>query len=326
MLPKYLQNRPFLPIATERLTLRPVQLSDADDMARLANDIRIAERLARLPHPYTLSDAHAFIADCKKGLKEGSAVRLAVIRRKDQKFMGMIGFEKVLGYWLGMDYWGQGYGKEAMKALVYFCFFVLNRETLSCSALEDNMASRRIFEGLGFSEVGTKVQTSPYYEGQKMCVLYELERDAFLNNYRSHERPLVWVVGAALINKKGQLLIAERPEGKSLPGVWELPGGKMEAGETPEHALIRELKEELDIDVKEDDLEPFTFISYRYDTFHMVMPIYICQKWVGEPHGAEGQKVMWAKYEDLAQHPLPAADIIMAHRLADILKSRGVWE
>lgn len=324
MIPEYLQNRPFLPIATEHLTLRPVQKSDANDMACLANDIRIAERLARIPYPYSLADAQAFIADCQKGLKQGNSVRLAVVRRKDQKFIGMIGLEEALGYWLGVDYWGQGYGKEAMKAFVYFCFFVLNRDRVMCSTLEDNLASRKIFEGLGFTQIGLKQRLSPYYEGEKNLICYELTRQFFLDSYRSHERPLVWVVGAALINQ-GQMLVAERPEGKSLPRVWELPGGKMEAGETPEHALIRELKEELDIDVKEDDLEPFTFISYRYDTFHMVMPIYICQKWEGEPYGAEGQKVMWASYEDLAQYPLPAADIIMAHRLADILKIRGIW-
>ena len=133
------------------------------------------------------------------------------------------------------------------------------------------------------------------------------------------------MVAAVLINDKGEMLISERPQGKSLPGVWELPGGKMETGETPEKSLIRELQEELNIQVNEEDLEPLTFASYRYDTFHMIMPLYLCQKWRGAPHGAEGQTLAWVTYADLASTPLPPADILPTHRLADVLKERGVW-
>lgn len=100
----------------------------------------------------------------------------------------------------------------------------------------------------------------------------------------------------------------------------------METGETPEQALIRELKEELHIDVSEEDLEPISFVSYRYDLFHMIMPIYVCKRWEGNPHGAEGQKLAWVTYPDLVRFPLPPADILPAHRLADILRGRGVWE
>lgn len=325
MIPSFLQNRPFLPIATEHLTLRPVEEKDAEAMAILANDSRIAERLARLPHPYSLKDAYQFITYCQNGLMKGAFVNLAIIRTKDQRFMGMIGLEEDLGYWLGVEFWGQGFGKEAMKAFVQFCFFVLNRETLTASALVENTPSRKIFEGLGFSQTGTKESTSVFYEGTKPAISYEFLKQDFLEKYRAHERPLVWVVGAALINKEGRLLISERPEGKSLAGVWELPGGKMEQGESPEQALMRELKEELGIQVKEDDLESLTFASYRYDTFHMIIPLYLCQKWEGTPHGAEGQRLTWVNYPDLAHYPLPAADIMLAHRLADILKSRALW-
>lgn len=325
MIPPSLLNRPFLPLATDRLTLRPLEEKDATPMANLANDSRIAERLARLPHPYTLKDAHQFIAYAQDGIKRGIHVNLAVIRREDQTFLGVVGLEEEVGFWLGVEFWGQGYGKEAIKALVHFAFFTLQQEELKGCALESNLGSRRIFEGLGFTQTGTKESTSVAYKGTKPSVTYALSRKEFITRYNAIKRPLVGVVAAALINEKGEMLITERPEGKSLAGVWELPGGKMETGETPEQALIRELKEELHIDVSEEDLQPLSFVSYRYETFHMIMPIYLCHRWEGNLHGAEGQRLAWVTYADLAHFPLPPADILAAHRLADTLKEQGVW-
>ncbi len=325
MIPSSLLNRPFLPIATDRLTLRPLEENDAAILTTLANDKRVVERLARLPHPYTLADAHQFISYARDGLQNGTHVNLAVIRRADQTFMGVVGLEKVIGFWLGFEFWGQGYGKEAVKSLVHFAFFTLQQEEIKGSALENNVASRRVFEGLGFSQTGTKKSTSVAYEGTKPGVTYALLRKDFVERYNASERPLVWVVVAALMNEKGELLVSERLAGKSLEGVWELPGGKMELGETPEQSLIRELKEELHIDVKEEELQPLSFASYRYETFHLIMPIYLCRRWEGNLHGAEGQKLAWITYADLARFPLPPADILPAHRLADILKEQGIW-
>ncbi len=325
MLPSSLLDRPFLPIASDRLTLRPLEEKDAIPMTTLANDLRVAERLARLPYPYTVKDAHEFISYAREGIKERSHLALAVIRRVDQVFMGVVGLEEEVGYWLGFEFWGQGYGKEAMKALIHFAFFTLYQKSLAARVRADNVASRRIFEGLGFVQTKTTECTSRAYEGTKPGVMYALSRERFIENYKGIKRPLVWVVAAALINEKRELLLAERPAGKVLAGVWELPGGKMEPGETPEESLIRELKEELHIDVQEAHLEPLSFASYRYETFHLIMPIYLCSRWTGNLHGAEGQKLAWVTYGDLAHYPLPPADILPTHRLADILKERGIW-
>ncbi|MBL8677259.1 MAG: GNAT family N-acetyltransferase, partial [Alphaproteobacteria bacterium] len=282
-------------------------------------------RLLRLPYPYALEDAETFIASTQRSMAEGKKVTLAIIRRSDQQFMGVISSEEELGFWLGKPYWGQGYGTEAMKALVHFCFHTLKQKELKVSALKSNMASRRIFEKLGFREVGTKKASSKLFEGTREAVCYAFSFHDFIRGYHALERPLVWVVAAVLINEKGEMLISERPQGKALPGVWELPGGKMEPGETPEISLIRELQEELGIQVQEENLEPLTFASYRYDTFHMILPLYLCHKWEGNPHGAEGQNLAWVTYSDLALIPLPAADILPVHRLADGLRERGVW-
>lgn len=325
MLPSYLLNRPFLPIVTERLTLRPLEEKDVVTIEALANNRQIAEKLARLPHPYTREDASQFITYAKTGITRGAYVILAVIRRVDQTFMGVVGLEEDLGYWLGQEFWGQGYGKEAIKAFVQFAFSILQVKDLRANARVDNLPSRCVLEGLGFSQVGTKECTSLGYEGVRPSVRYSLSRETFIERLSSVERPLLWAAAAALINQKGEMLVTERLLGKHLAGVWELPGGKMELGETPEQALIRELREELSIEVKQDHLEPLNFVSYPYETFHLIMPIYLCRQWEGPLHGAEGQKISWITYPDLAHYPLPPAALRLMHPLVDALKERGIW-
>ena len=120
--------------------------------------------------------------------------------------------------------------------------------------------------------------------------------------------PLVTVVAVALIDADGRVLLARRPSHKELGGLWEFPGGKLKVGETPEAALIRELKEELGIDVPLQCLAPLTFASFSYEKFHLLMPLYICRKWEGEPEPVEGQKLAWVRPQNLRNYPMPPAD------------------
>ena len=324
MIPDFLVHRPFLPLTTKHLILRPLQEHDAEPMATLANDNRVAHMLARLPHPYTLKDAHTFINASQEALKKGTHLSLAVVRRADQTFMGVIGYEEELGCWLGRTFWGKGYGKEATHCLVRFIFFVLQKNILKGTSLTENIASRRIFEGLGFHQTGEKDCTSLGYKGIKPGITYELSRKDFLNNEKLLNKPILWAVAAVLVNEKGHILLAERPPGKSMAGVWEVPGGKIEPGETPEEALIRELKEEIGVDVEEEDLTPLSFISFPYESYHLVMPFYLCRRWTGTPYGAEGQAVRWVRYAELADFPTPLASILPFYHLKDILKAKGI--
>ena len=130
---------------------------------------------------------------------------------------------------------------------------------------------------------------------------------------------IVYVSAAALFKPDGHVLLAQRPEGKSMAGLWEFPGGKIESGETPEHALIRELKEELAITVSKDHLEPITFASHAYESFHLFMPLYGVKRWMGKPRPTEGQNLAWVAPQDLHRYPAPAADI----PLFDVLASRA---
>lgn len=131
--------------------------------------------------------------------------------------------------------------------------------------------------------------------------------------------PTVLVVAVALIDVDGRVLIAKRPEGKKLAGLWEFPGGKVEPGERPEAALIRELREELGIEVSEACLAPFVFASHAYDSFHLLMPLYLCRRWDGVVTAREHEALAWVKPNKFSDYPMPPADEPLVAWLRDLL-------
>ena len=130
---------------------------------------------------------------------------------------------------------------------------------------------------------------------------------------------ILTVVACALVDADNRILLAQRPEGKSMAGLWEFPGGKLEPGERPEDALIRELREELGTETKAACLAPLTFASHGYETFHLLMPLYICRRWWGEPEGREGQALKWVRPHALRDYPMPEADLPLIPALQDLL-------
>jgi 8-oxo-dGTP diphosphatase len=130
---------------------------------------------------------------------------------------------------------------------------------------------------------------------------------------------LVVVVACALVDADKRVLIAQRPQGKAMAGLWEFPGGKIEAGERPEQTLIRELHEEIGIRVSEACLAPLTFASHAYDDFHLLMPLYICRRWDGEVVAREGQKLAWVRANKLRDYKMPPADTPLIPHLTDLL-------
>ena len=129
----------------------------------------------------------------------------------------------------------------------------------------------------------------------------------------------VLVAACALVDRDGRILLAQRPEGRSMAGLWEFPGGKVEAGETPEQALIRELQEELAVDTVESCLAPFTFASHAYEDFHLLMPLYVCRKWEGKVTPVEAQALKWVMPMQLKEYPMPPADKPLIAMLRDCL-------
>jgi len=130
---------------------------------------------------------------------------------------------------------------------------------------------------------------------------------------------LLLVVAVALIDADGRILLTKRPEGKSMAGLWEFPGGKIEPGENPETALVRELYEELGIETWDSCLAPLTFASHEYADFHLLMPLFACRKWQGTLRSNEGQELKWVRVQDLRNYPMPPADIPLIPILRDWL-------
>lgn len=130
---------------------------------------------------------------------------------------------------------------------------------------------------------------------------------------------LLLVAACALLDTDNRVLLARRPEGKSMAGLWEFPGGKIEAGETPEQTLVRELQEELGIETEEPCLAPLTFASHAYDAFHLLMPLYVCRKYQGIPISREGQQLKWVRAAALRDYPMPPADIPLIPVIQDLL-------
>ncbi len=174
---------------------------------------------------------------------------------------------------------------EALRRLLRLCF-----RTLELDRVDAN--------GAGKDSVG---------------LLFPLDRASWEIGHA--RRPKVLVVAAALIDPDGRVLLAQRPEGKGMAGLWEFPGGKVDAQETPEEALVRELHEELGLDVGESCLAPLGFVSHDYDSFHLMMPLYACRVWNGIPQGKEGQNLAWVAPARLSDYPMPPADVPLLAQL-----------
>jgi 8-oxo-dGTP diphosphatase len=131
--------------------------------------------------------------------------------------------------------------------------------------------------------------------------------------------PILLVSAVALVDADDRILLARRPAGKPMAGLWEFPGGKLNEGETPEAALIRELREELAIDTVESCLAPIAFASHTYDDFHLLMPLFVCRVWHGTPQPREGQELAWVRPRDMSKYPMPPADTPLVAMLRDVL-------
>ncbi len=131
--------------------------------------------------------------------------------------------------------------------------------------------------------------------------------------------PTLLVVAAALVDPDGRMLLQRRAPGRHMAGLWEFPGGKLLADETPEAAVIRELREELAIDTRESCLAPLTFASHAYESFHLLMPLYVCRVWQGTPRAQEGQELAWVRPLDMGRYPMPPADVPLVAMLRDLL-------
>ena len=309
-----------LPIVTARLVLRRLVPGDASDVTRLVNDYSVAGNLARVPFPYREQLALDWIASAGEQIDSGDAYHLAITR--DGALVGCIGLTlkrnalPEIGYWIGRKFWKQGLAREAAAALLDWAEQKLGVKEVEASALTDNLASQAVLRHLGFEDQGPGVQQFLSRNRNMPVILFKRVAQP---PKPAAPKPMLLVVACALVDSDGRILLAQRPEGKQLAGLWEFPGGKLNEGETPEAALIRELREELSIETKESCLSPLFFASHSYEKFHLLMPLYICRKWQGRVSSAEGQALAWVRPEKLADYPMPPADIPLVALLRDFL-------
>jgi 8-oxo-dGTP diphosphatase len=323
----------FAPLTTARLTLRPFRGDDAADLHRLINDWEVCRTLPVVPYPYPRKDADAWIAFTETALREGREFHLAITRNDDpaQAIVGSVGIRldrdkraAKLGYWVGRKFWGVGIAREAASRLCRWALANLDIARLEAQAVTDNAGSIAVLRHIGFRHVGDgeemfKARGSKHRVLRFEATRTDLSAPAGPAPAAAGAKPLLMVAACALIDSDTRVLLARRPEGKSMAGLWEFPGGKLNPGETPEAALIRELKEELGIDVASNCLAPFAFASHGYDSFHLVMPLFLCRRWRGTPTPREAQTLAWVRPDKLATYPMPDADLPLIPLLRDFL-------
>ncbi len=317
-----------LPIRTARLLLRPLETADAAAVTRLVNDYSVAGNLSRVPFPYRDGLALEWIAATGAQIEAGTGCHLAITR--DDALVGCVGLTlrqngpAELGYWVGRKFWRQGIAREAAGALCDWAERVLGLTGFEASALTDNEASHAVLRAIGFEPAGQGAE--PFLSrNRNMPVMFFARRaapalaPAAAPPPAAAPKPILLVVACAMIDVEGRVLLAQRPPGKSMAGLWEFPGGKLGEGETPEAALIRELREELGIETREACLSPLFFASHAYEKFHLLMPLYVCRKWEGRAVPREGQNLAWVRPQKLADYHMPPADIPLVALLRDFL-------
>ncbi len=308
-------------LETERLRLRPPAPGDAEAIHRLVNDWGVVRMLARLPFPYPRGLTDEWIASTASQRADGRAYHFAIVLAESDTLVGCVGLRldsaprtADLGYWIGRRYWRRGFASEAVGRISRWALAQLEIDRIAASVATDNPGSAAILRRTGFRETGAGRERFEARGGD--CPVHRFEAshgdlspDAPSGTpERQTERPLILLVAAAaLVDGEGRILLARRPEGKRLAGLWEFPGGKVEAAETPEAALVRELAEELGIDAGAGCLAPFGFASHDYGDLHLLMPLFLCRRWSGTARGREGQRIAWVAPPSLGDYPMTPA-------------------
>ncbi len=308
------------PLSAMSVRLRSIAESDAPRLMELAGEQEVSAPTDQLPHPL---DPVQAIHHLLHLMATGQGVSFVIECLVDGIMVGAISLassrpsQAVLSYWIGRPFWHGGIATEAVRRVVAFAFQDLALDGLTVSIMKNNPASRRILEKAGFRATSEISDCG----SNRCCSLtvdaFTLSRTAWLAQWTS--RPMLLVAAAALIDADGRVLLAQRPSGRRMAGLWEFPGGKVQEGEIPETALIRELREELGVEVRTGCLAPLSFASHPYVDFHLLMPLYICRNWRGQPQGCEGQRLHWVHPRRLATYPLPPADMPLVAALRDAL-------
>ncbi len=310
----------FAPIETDRLLLHPPGPDDTEALSAVLDNADVARHSPGLPHPYPPAAVGDWIGRTHRQLLAGEGFAFVVRDRRSGAVVGLVELalegQRAIGelaYWVDRDRWDQGIATEAARRMVAFGFDTLGLAAIWGVAITENPASVRVLEKSGLAH-----QRDGSYYGRPI-VLHRLERPAYRQQAIESPMPVVYVAAVAMVDDDRRVLLAQRPAGKAMAGLWEFPGGKVEPGERPAITLARELSEELGVEIGIGDFEPFAIVSHSYDDFQLVMPLMLCRRWPGTPHGKEDQVLAWATGSELSDFAMPAADLPLVADLKQLL-------
>ena len=306
-----------LPFTSSQLRFRPLDERDLESLVEFGGDEEVTRWTAAIPHPFSEADGRAYI----EASRRENRLVFAVEEIASSDFIGCIQIDAEagigdIGYWVARPHWGKGYAEEAAKRITRLAFETLELSALEAEVMQGNAALEKTLLAAGFEKTHEAVGTRGRCDGVAnfRYQLSQMDWVALAAN-----KPTLLVVAVAMVDMDGRVLMAKRPEGKKLAGLWEFPGGKVSPGETPEAALIRELEEELGVDTRESCLAPFAFASHEYEDFRLLMPLYVCRVWQGTPQPKEGQKLSWVRPVRMRDYPMPPADEPLVAMLCDLL-------
>ena len=296
--------------------LRPLTAADRAAVEDFATEWRQAAD-PRDARPSADGESVAdWLGEVEKSRTRGECLTYAIVQSPQNEFVGTISLRFAetepigeIGYWIGRAFQRRGFAIEAIGRLLRYAFDGLRLDEVRAATAASNHASINLLRKIGMAE-------DEHADSAKSGIrVWSMRRPRGLAGGAA----TVLVAAVALVDADGRVLLAQRPQGKAMAGLWEFPGGKVKPGETPEAALIRELKEELDIDVTASCLAPFTFASHAYPEFHLLMPLYVCRKWQGTVRGVEGQALAWVRPQRLTDYAMPPADKPLIAMLRDLL-------
>lgn len=330
-----IQSFSIPPLKIDHYTLRLIQAEDLNSIHPVINDWNVVRMLSQVPFPYPKPLLEKWISSVIQEIKTGASYHFSIIDEETQHIIGCIGLRVddkdqlgKIGYWIAHKYWGKKIASKALQRISTWALANLNINYIRATAADDNLASIAVLKKCGYQPFGKGKEKFLARAAEQPVSYFLLQREdicpgkspASLHpSSSSTPKKILLVVAGALIDVDGRLLLARRPEGKSMAGMWEFPGGKIEPGETPEAALVRELKEEINVDVSQSCLAPFTFASFEYADFHLLMPLYVCHKWKNLPEPKENQQLAWVTADELDNYLVMEADKPFIPLLKDLL-------
>jgi len=307
--------------------LRPLRPTDGAAVHNLVNDWSVVRMLSHLPFPYPRKLADQWIASTIERQEAGKAWHFAIC--DNDRLVGCIGLSMDrptqtarIGYWVGRPFWQKGIATACVRRVVEWAFETLPVTKIMADVAEDNLPSIALLDRLAFVRSGTtRIPFISRGPEPYPVLTYRLDRttEKATPVTQGNGPRVLLVVAAVLIDREQRVLLARRPPGKPMAGLWEFPGGKVEPHESPEQALIRELDEELGVDISSGCIAPFTFVSENVGGRHLLMPLYLCTRWRRQPVPREGQELAWVSVDELNRFPMPAPDRPLIPLLRELL-------